>query len=153
MKPRLTFLSMGVFLLCLAVATVSAQDKIPLRLYFLDASGGAMTLIVTPLGESVLIDTGPRASQHVERVLLACEDANVVEIDHLVTTHFDGDHIGGIKELSERIAIRRFYDKGSASGSLPGPYQETTLNKQVVLDAGDEIALAQDRTLYHMQLN
>ena len=84
---------------------------------------------------------------------MACEDANVVEIDHLVTTHFDNDHIGGIKELSERIPIRRFYDNGSASGSLPGPYQETTLNKQVVLGAGDEIALAQDRTLYHMQLN
>ena len=156
MNPRLTLVTVNVFLSCLFGTTASAQDKLPLRIYFLDATRGAMTLIVTPLGESVLIDTGDSAAVHVERILLACEDANVVEIDHLVTTHFASEHIGGIRALSTRIPIRRFYDKGSrgadASASLLSAYDNVTLSKQVVVGAGDEIALAQDRTLYHLRL-
>ena len=30
----------------------------PLRIYWVDVEGGAATLIVTPAGESILVDTG-----------------------------------------------------------------------------------------------
>ena len=141
MKPRLTILTVSVFLSCLFGTTASAQDKLPLRIYFLDGTDSGTTLIVTPLGESVLIDTAGPSPVHTERILLACEDANVVEIDHLVTTHFTNEHIGSLRSLSERITIRRFYDKGSrgadASVSLLSAYDDVTLRKQVVVGAGE----------------
>ena len=43
------------------------------------------------------------------------------QIDHLVLTHYHGDHIGGLAELSKRVPIKRFYDHGpTAEGDRAG---------------------------------
>ena len=39
-------------------AQPAAQSAKPLEVYFIDVEGGQATLIVTPAGESMLIDTG-----------------------------------------------------------------------------------------------
>ena len=99
-----------LFLLLIHLQPVGAAEPRPLDIYFLDMVGGASTLIVTPLGESVLIDTGSLRPEHrdADRILRACENAGLKQIDFLITTHFHSDHYGAIKEVCERIPVKTF---------------------------------------------
>ena len=89
--------------LCIIVAACPAgkQAGRSLDIYFLDMVGGASTLIVTPLGESVLIDTGSLEPKHrdADRIIRACRYAGLKQIDYLITTHFDVDHYGAIYQI------------------------------------------------------
>jgi len=127
-----------------------------LDIYFLDMVGGASTLIVTPLGESVLVDTGSLEPKHrdADRIYQACQYAGLKHIDCLITTHFHSDHYGGILELSRRIPIKRFVDKGAlppepeqqskAFKTLYPLYQQVTEGNVTPLRAGDDVPLRND---------
>ncbi len=92
-----------------------------LQIYYVDTEGGQATLFVAPSGESLLVDTGNPGTRDTDRIMLAIDDAGVKQIDHLVLTHYHGDHIGGLAELSKRIPIKRFYDHGpTAEGDRAG---------------------------------
>jgi len=100
-----------VVLLLLAVPVTAAPDA--LTLYFIDVEGGQSTLIVTPNGESLLVDTGYDApGRDPQRIIAAMRDAGITQIDHLLITHFHMDHLGGVPELAATVPIRRFYDHG-----------------------------------------
>jgi beta-lactamase superfamily II metal-dependent hydrolase len=86
-----------------------------LTIYVVDVEGGNATLFVAPSGQSVLIDAGnggAAAVRDAERIVAAAKDAGVSRIDHLITTHWHGDHFGGMAELAARIPIRHFIDHG-----------------------------------------
>jgi beta-lactamase superfamily II metal-dependent hydrolase len=86
-----------------------------LDIYLVDVEGGNATLFVAPSGESLLIDTGnggTRATRDVGRIMAAVNDAGLEQITHLVTTHWHGDHFGGMAELASRIPIANFIDHG-----------------------------------------
>jgi beta-lactamase superfamily II metal-dependent hydrolase len=106
----------------LTAATIVAQVSTgTLRIYYVDTEGGQATLFVAPSGESLLVDTGNPGARDTDRLMLALEDAGVKQIDHVVLTHYHGDHIGGLSELAKRIAIKRFYDHGpTAEGDRAG---------------------------------
>ena len=93
-----------------------AQARTTLDIYTVDVEGGNATLFVAPSGQSLLIDTGnfgPEASvRDAERIMAAAKDAGLTQIDHLITTHWHGDHFGGMAELAKRIPIRDFIDHG-----------------------------------------
>lgn len=97
-----------------------------LTIYFIDVEGGQSTLVVTPTGESLLIDAGfssdgtfaskagdPRGARDAQRVAAAARDAGVAAIDYLMITHFHADHDGGVPELAQLLPIRTFIDHGS----------------------------------------
>jgi beta-lactamase superfamily II metal-dependent hydrolase len=86
-----------------------------LRIYVVDVEGGNATLFVSPAGESVLIDTGnggAAATRDADRIMAAVKDAGLGGIDHLITTHWHGDHFGAMSELATRVPIRHFIDHG-----------------------------------------
>jgi len=110
MRRLLTVL---VALLC--VVFVSAQTRTTLDIYLIDVEGGNATLFVAPSGQSLLIDTGnggAAAQRDGDRILAAAKDAGLSQIDHLITTHFHGDHYGGMENVAGRIPIREFIDHG-----------------------------------------
>jgi len=39
-------------------------------------------------------------------------DAGLTQIDHLILTHYHGDHFGGMQELAKQIPIKEFIDHG-----------------------------------------
>jgi beta-lactamase superfamily II metal-dependent hydrolase len=86
-----------------------------LEIYIVDVEGGNATLVVSPSKESLLIDTGnanAAAVRDVNRIMEAVKDAGLQQIDHLITTHWHGDHFGGLQELASRIQVREFIDHG-----------------------------------------
>jgi competence protein ComEC len=86
-----------------------------LRIYYIDTEGGQSTLFVTPSGESLLVDVGNPGGRDTERIMLALRDAGVKQIDHLVLTHYHGDHVGGLAEFAQLVSIKKFYDHGPAA--------------------------------------
>ena len=80
---------------------------------WIDTEGGAATLMVTPAGDSFLIDTGyPDADRDAKRIFAAAQKAGLSKIDHVLISHFHGDHVGGLRALSKMIPIDKFYDHG-----------------------------------------
>ena len=142
------------FLLALALPTAAAaaQGRTTLDIYVVDVEGGNGTLFVTPSGESVLIDTGNAngAVRDAGRIMDAVRDAGLTQIDHLILTHYHGDHFGGMEELAKQIPIREFIDHGPNVQPAPGAdweflakiYPKLYANaKHIVAKPGDRITL------------
>src|SRR5918993_3482415 len=114
-------------LLCLAAslaAVTAAQQRAGrgLDMYLIDVEGGNATLFVSPSGESLLMDTGnggAAAARDANRIMAAVKDAGLSRIDHLITTHWHGDHFGAMAELATRLPIRHFIDHGPSVQSQP----------------------------------
>ena len=96
----------------LAGLRVSAAQT--LDIYFIDVEGGQSTLIVTPAGQSMLIDAGWDGfdNRDPKRILAAAREAGIKRIDYLVITHFHRDHVGGVPALAQQLPIDTFIDYG-----------------------------------------
>jgi competence protein ComEC len=114
----------GVVGLAIVVVSLAAQTRAgnTLDIYVVDVEGGNATLFVSPSGESLLMDTGnggAAAARDAERIMAAVKDAGLSRIDHLITTHWHGDHFGAMAELAGRVAIRHYIDHGPSVQSQP----------------------------------
>jgi competence protein ComEC len=124
-----------------------------LDIYFIDVEGGASTLIVTPAGESILVDSGFAEERDAQRILrVAKEVAGLSQIDHYITTHWHRDHVGGIGLLAKLIPVKNFYDHGIPTTAAPDinvqlidTYKSVSDGKSFALNAGDELKLLPGR--------
>lgn len=147
--PAVLFaLLLGIFL-----ATGRAHAQETLQVYLIDVEGGGATLFVSPAGESLLIDTGnggQNAARDAGRIMDAMRDADVSEIDHLITTHWHGDHYGAMQELLSQVPVRDFIDHGPSvessaaaaeflANTYPALYEGS---EHTVVVPGDRIGLA-----------
>lgn len=141
---RLTLLTTALLTLVSSLVHAGSTDK-RLDIYWVDTEGGAATLIVTPRGESVLIDTGNPGHRDPSRIVkVATEVAKLRQIDHLITTHYHGDHFGGAPTLATLLPIKTVYDNGEFEGQKEFPskdYLALKCDKRVVLNPGDKIPL------------
>ena len=130
-------------------AAEAAPSARGLQVEWVDVEGGAATLIVTPAGESILIDTGWEGERDAGRIRDAAARAGVERIDHLITTHWHRDHVGGVAALVERMPVGRFYDHGfpevlpDLAPELKDAYLRVTRGQSRVLRPGDAIELKQ----------
>ena len=99
--------------LLLAAAWPARAAEKTLDIYWIDSEGGGSTLIVTPTGESVLIDSGNPGGRDAGRIhKTATEVAGLKRIDHYITTHFHLDHFGGAAELAAKLPLGTVWDNG-----------------------------------------
>jgi beta-lactamase superfamily II metal-dependent hydrolase len=135
----------------LLTGTAAAQTKPgkTLDIYFVDTEGGLAALYVSPSGESMLMDTGNPGGRDTDRIMAVIEAAGVKQIDHLILTHYHGDHVGGLQELAPRIPIKHFIDHGPSveeREQVPGfqkMYAEMYAKAQhTVAKPGDKIPFA-----------
>jgi beta-lactamase superfamily II metal-dependent hydrolase len=118
-----------------------------LDIYYIDVEGGQATLFVSPSGESLLVDTGFPGERDTGRIMDAVKAAGLTQIDHLLSTHYHVDHIGGMQALASLIPIKNFYDHGPTAEpdreQVPGfqqAYAELRAKaKHTVLKPGDKI--------------
>lgn len=133
-----------LFLLVATTAYAGSTDK-RLDIYWVDVEGGAATLIVTPQGESILIDSGNPGHRDPSRIVkVATEVAKLRQIDHLIITHYHSDHFGGASALASLMPIRNVYDNGEFEGQKEFPskdYLTFKCEKRVQLNPGDAIPL------------
>jgi competence protein ComEC len=144
-----------VVAIVLIASLLSGQGRLTktLDIYVIDVEGGNATLVVSPSSESLLIDAGnggAGAVRDASRILAAARDAGISRIDHLIITHWHGDHYGGVAELAARIPIAHFADHGP--NVQPNPLVDAFLKdiypklysgaRHTVARTGDRLAVA-----------
>jgi beta-lactamase superfamily II metal-dependent hydrolase len=131
------------FLVLLAPAPAAAADgPRGLDIYFIDVEGGAATLLVSPGGESALIDCGNPGGRDAERIhKVATQEAGLKAIDHLFITHWHLDHYGGVERLARLLPVRQFHDRG-----IPESLDEDRKNFPLLIQAYKTASQGKSRT-------
>lgn len=121
-----------------------------LQIYFIDVEGGQATLIVSPSGETMLVDAGwpGFGGRDADRIAAALKSAGAKRIDYLLATHYHLDHVGGVPQLVERIPVVCFVDHGPSVESgqeadeLFAAYGRVRAGgKHLVVKPGDKIPI------------
>jgi competence protein ComEC len=117
-----------------------SKDMPALTAYFVDVEGGQATLIVTPEGQTVLIDAGwaGNDSRDADRIAEAAKLAKIKRIDYFILTHYHADHVGGVRELVEKIPVGTFIDHG------PDREPVNDAQKELVRDYATAVSAAGD---------
>lgn len=114
--PRVPSLALSLVVLTLASAYPAATPAAakPLQIYFIDVEGGQSTLIVSPSGQSLLIDAGwpGYEGRDADRIIAATHQAGIQQLDYVLITHYHRDHVGGVPQLADGIKIGTFLDHG-----------------------------------------
>lgn len=138
---------LALFLLLLLPAF--AADT--LKIYWIDVEGGAATLIVTPGGDTVLMDAGwpgfdNRDAKRIQHVLK--DEAEREKIDYYITSHFHRDHVGGLEQLADIVEIDKFVDHGDSVEKdrprgklLWDSYLKVAEGKRLTIEPGDTLPL------------
>jgi beta-lactamase superfamily II metal-dependent hydrolase len=133
-------------LILLTACSGVLQAAKTLDLYFIDTEGGQATLVVSPSGQSLLIDTGYTGfgGRDTLRIAAAAKDAGVKKIDTLLITHFHDDHVGGVANLLDRFTVATFLDHGPSveTKDYPSAYADAFAKGQhKVVAPGDKIPI------------
>ncbi|UJL47305.1 MBL fold metallo-hydrolase [Virgibacillus sp. NKC19-16] len=101
---------MLISILTMQPALIHSESQQDMQVHFIDVGQGDSMLIQTPTGKTILIDGGPPDSG--KKVVSYLEDKQIDEIDLLIATHPDIDHIGGLPYVMEHIEIDQILDSG-----------------------------------------
>lgn len=102
-------------LMCALLLVPALFGAKTLDIYFVDVEGGQATLIVSPNGDSMLVDTGwsDHNFRDADRIAYVARKAKVKKIDYLLITHYHEDHVGGVPNLVQKIPVANFIDHGA----------------------------------------
>jgi len=140
-----------------ALALLQPRSARILRIYAIDVEGGGATLVVSPTGESMLIDSGSpgaAAERDSARIAAAMRDAGLSKIDDLLTTHYDSDHVGGAPAADAVAHFDRFFDHGEMDPQWEqnrgieeryAAYLAVARGKRTIVKAGDTIPFGDAR--------
>ncbi len=116
---KILIYSAGFLLLIVFVQFSSAQnfqEEIPLRVNFLDVGQGDAILINYLDQYQILIDSGINGKQTLTELnkVMPKQD-RLIEI--VIATHYDKDHIGGMREIFENYKVGIFLDNDQLKGT------------------------------------
>jgi beta-lactamase superfamily II metal-dependent hydrolase len=127
----------GIVLCLLAVLSLTvtggAKSK-SLQIYFIDVEGGQSTLIVSPSGQSLLVDTGWPGGRDADRIVTAAKAAGLRQIDYVLITHYHRDHVGGVPDLVKRFKVGTFVDHGPNQEDTKDPREDYAAYEKVIAD-------------------
>jgi beta-lactamase superfamily II metal-dependent hydrolase len=149
--PLIGAVAVAAAMAAAAPPSSSRETARPLEVFWIDVEGGGATLIVTPAGESVLVDTGFPGGRDAARIRdLATKVAGLTRIDHVVVTHYHQDHFGGLAELAALMPLGTLHDNGidsapEAERQQPEleAYRRAKVAQRLVSQPGQEIELSQ----------
>ena len=112
---RTLFVCAVTFLLA---SMVSAADT--LDIYVVDTEGGKAVILLTPDGETMLVDAGypTEDDRDTNRIVEVARAAGIRQFDYIVATHYDSDHSGNIARVDARIPGKVFVDHGEPIPTL-----------------------------------
>ena len=89
-----------------AHAGAVAKPK-PLSVHIIDVGQGDATYIKTPKGDDILIDAGNKGKGDL--VVAYLKKLKVDDIEVLISTHPDADHVGGLDEVINAFKVENVY--------------------------------------------
>lgn len=146
MKRIIIILLITLSLFYFLVSFTSWRESSYFRLVFLDIGQGDSILIVTPHGQTILIDGGPDAS--VLKKLGTVLPFWLRKIDLVILTHAHDDHLAGLIDVLKRYQIKQI---------LIGNYNnETPLTKvwrDELIKSKSEIIKAREGMIFNFSDN
>ena len=145
MRPFATWIVLLALIPDGPVARIQAQapSARPWTL-FIDVEGGQATLVVSPTGESMLVDAGWAGfeGRDATRIPAAMDPARVSRIDYMLVTHYHADHVGGVAPLASQVPLAR--------SSIAGPRSKTArIRVYDVLEARKKVRTYRPRLRRH----
>ena len=137
-------------LLILLFSSASFAAK-TLDIYVIDTEGGKAMLLISPSGESMLVDAGFPGynDRDAIRIEEAAKAARIDHFDFLVVTHYDMDHVNNVPATVARIPAKTFIDHGDAVAHDPFTTKAVTAYlelaakaKRITVKPGDRIPFA-----------
>ncbi len=115
---RLRWLVIVLPLLLGITPTHSAQTSPQMTIAFIDVGQGDATLIRDGSGFDILIDGGRKSAS--EQVIEHLQAVGVDDLEIVIATHADRDHIGGLIELLEsgQVLVENIYYNGYPGDTL-----------------------------------
>lgn len=109
------------FLICCGICHAARN----MDAYVIDVEGGKSVLVVAPSGESLLFDLGWPGynGRDSDRIVKAAHAAGLKQIDYLVVSHYDLDHMGDVPLLISKISVNHVVDHGDLQTSGKGVEQ------------------------------
>jgi competence protein ComEC len=109
MRPIRVRIACVTLLACVFAIHAFSQN---LKIYTIDVEQADATLIVSPGGRSLLIDSGDEGNE--SRIKQAMKNAGISGIDYFVLTHYHADHYGSIDNLAtdQSISVGEAFDRG-----------------------------------------
>jgi competence protein ComEC len=140
----------AIFLLAFLLAVFPLGAAGDLQFYFVDVEGGQATLIISPSGQSMLVDAGwpGRLGPGADRIIEVAKLAKIKQIDYLLVTHYHMDHVGGVPDLAAKFPVITYVDHGpNTETGKPADYlasaygQVVAKAKHLVVGPGERIPL------------
>ena len=107
-REGLIFLSMVLLLSLIALPLTNAQAVAPktLKVHYINAGQGDAIYIKAPNGEDILIDAGNKDGSDIVAYL---KKQKVDDIEIMISTHPDADHLGGLDEVLYAYKVEKVY--------------------------------------------
>jgi len=138
-------------LLALVCSPLAQTGGGRLQISWIDVEGGASTLFAAPNGQSLLFDTGfpGNDDRDAKRIVAAAKAMGLTRIDHVVISHWHGDHVGGLPALAKLLPLGTFYDHGDGVEESDRPlyegYKAIAGTHRRIVKPGDTIPLGDVR--------
>ncbi len=138
------FLSFSLFVAIWAPAFSADRT---LDMYAIDTEGGKALLLVSPSGKSMLIDGGFPGfnDRDAIRVEEAARAAGVKQLDFLVVTHYDLDHVNNVPAIAARLPVAHFIDHGPSVARNPRSVKAVTAYLDLAAKARRTVVAPGDR--------
>jgi beta-lactamase superfamily II metal-dependent hydrolase len=140
-----------LLLILLIPSVAAAQANGHLQIHYLNVGQGDAALIVSPLGQTMLVDTGPFSAGNCASatgIITQLTGIGVTRLDYHVASHYDADHIGCSDHVVARFPLQQVaYDRGTSNPpstqtytryatAVAGKRQAVSVGQQIVLDGG-----------------
>lgn len=104
---KLASIFLYLSLVCLFFNTDANASTKKMAVHFIDVGQGDAIYIKTPNGDDILIDAGNKSKGN--QVVSYLKKQKVDDIEVIIATHPDADHIGGLDEVLDAYKVENIY--------------------------------------------
>lgn len=148
---------LSLVLSSLLIASPALAQSGELEVVFLDVGQGDATLIISPSGQTMLVDAGLE-KRGKDVIVPYLEGRDIAELDYVCASHYHTDHLGGLDEVARNgIVVHEAIDRGDVDAPTTSQpfldYRQTYAGKRRTIQAGEVIDLGAGVTMTCIVVN